>query len=94
MVVISGTFTTMPMSLLFPAVSMAIVVVATAWSLHCLGTELARLRLSLKRTGAAAVALDELGRETAVMAARIGSMRTDLTARVHWPRPRHAPTGR
>jgi len=91
---ISGTFDPVSMILLLPAVSMAVVVVATAWSLRNLGTELARLRLSLRRSGAAAVALSELDRETIAMGSRLASIRSDLSSKVHWPRPRHASPGR
>ncbi len=90
----TGTVTIVTLSLLLPAVAVVITLVALTLSFQRIEHELALLRVALRRSRAAAVATDELGRLSATVSARAVEIDADARVRLHRRRSRRHAAGR
>ena len=75
-------------TLLLPATAIVGALLALTLGLRRVERELVDLRAALRRTGATAVATDELRRSTASVAARAVTLDADARRRIHRPRAR------
>ena len=78
----------MTWSLLLPAAATVITLTVLTMSLQRVRHELTELRLSLRRSRAAAVATDELERRTIIVAARAADIDAGARRRLHHRRSR------
>ena len=84
----------MTLSLLLPAVAVVCTLVALTLSLQRIELELGLLRVALRRSRAAAVATDELGRLAATVASQAAEIDADARLRLDRRRSRRRPTAR
>ncbi|MEZ5244298.1 MAG: hypothetical protein R2707_04310 [Acidimicrobiales bacterium] len=84
----------MSWTLLAPAVAIVSTLCVLAWSMHRVELELAALRLSLRRSRAASVALHELERDTSATIANAQQLGRTAQARADLRRTRRRPQRR
>lgn len=75
-------------TLLAPAVAVVATLVALAWSMHRVETEVAALRVALRRSRAANVAVHELERDAATTIAEAHRIEQTARTRAHLRRVR------
>ncbi len=78
----------MTWTLLMPAAAVVVALVTLALGLRRVETEVISLRAALRRSGATAIAADELSRSARDLRLRAAELETDVRQRLHRPHRR------